>query len=223
MALMSEVALTHDVFDSTSFSSEELGDAHFRYLKDFLLNEAIVRNLRTGEWCDVFREEERPWHKRGLELLKKLVSQRRLVRRPPALISAPSTDREWFGEAVASHGILPLDAIISTSRVAGEVAVDSTIEPLVSPLEKLTSTPVWGERGPSARLERTREAMEGQLNLILRNANFIMFIDPHLDPTLPRYAGFVGMLDTLAGSDPKPGVRPESCTWRALSSVDLIL
>ena len=71
MALLAEYALTPDVFDLTSYSTDEVCGLHLQSIKDVLLHEALVRNLRNGEWATLFSGNYRPWHRRGKELLKK--------------------------------------------------------------------------------------------------------------------------------------------------------
>ena len=80
MALLAEYALTPDVFDSTSYSSDEVGRIQLQHLKEVLLSEGLVRDLRDGKWLALFADDGRPWHMRGKELLKKLVQQKRLRR-----------------------------------------------------------------------------------------------------------------------------------------------
>ncbi len=74
MALLAEYALTPDIFDQSFYSTEEVADIHLQHLKEALLNEGLVRNLRDGEWLRLFSNNDRPWHIRGKELLKKLVT-----------------------------------------------------------------------------------------------------------------------------------------------------
>lgn len=42
--------------------------------------------------------------------------------------------------------------------------------------------------------------------LILRRANSIMFIDPYIDPKLPRYDSFIQLLEAVGERFPKPYV-----------------
>lgn len=80
MALLAEYALTPDVFDSRSYPHEEVGSARIDLLRDVLLEEALVRDLRQGDWLSVFGNPDRSWNRRGLELLKKVAKQNRLRR-----------------------------------------------------------------------------------------------------------------------------------------------
>lgn len=200
MALLSEYALIPDVFDSTSYSSEEIGRIHLQGLKEVLLDEGLVRDLRDGAWRTVFSDNRRPWHLRGKELLKKLVAQKRFRCCPPALPNNPTTDCEWCHEALRSHQALPMGGIVATKPVADAFHRES----LVASIDRLSSAPWWADRSPSVRLPRTLAAYEENLKLVLQCANSVMFIDPHLDPSRPHYREFISLLGTMVGRNPAP-------------------
>ncbi|MBW2020332.1 MAG: hypothetical protein JRI65_10080 [Deltaproteobacteria bacterium] len=200
MALLAEYALTPDVFDAESYSTGEVGDIHLQHLKEAILHEALVRNLRDGRWLRVFSDDDRTWHQRGKELLRKLVTQNRLNHFQAVLQDEPTGDEEWCLEALASHGVVPLTGVVTTSGVANAFNDES----LVSPVDNLPNANWWRERSPSVRLSRTFADYEQNLRLVLQCANSIMFIDPHLDPALPRYGDFVTLLTTMAGRTPRP-------------------
>ena len=107
MALISEYALTPDVFDETCYGSVEVCGVHLQGLKEILLHEALVRDLRDGEWGKLFLGNHRPWHLRGKELLKKLVSQRRLLASAPAIPATPARRRLVRGGARLPRGTSP--------------------------------------------------------------------------------------------------------------------
>ena len=199
MPLLSEYALTPDVFDSTSYSSDEVGSIQLQYLKEVLLNEGLVRDLRDGAWRSLFANNVRPWHRRGKELLKKLITQRRLRRFPAVLTSEPCTDHEWCEEALASHERTPLIGIVTTRNVA-----DNYDSPAIASIDRLSSAPWWARRSPSVRLTRTVEEYRDNLRLILQCANSIMFIDPHLDPSRRRYRNFISLLNVMDSRSPAP-------------------
>ena len=50
MALLAEYALTPDIFDSASYSNDEIGDVRLQQMKEVLLSEGLVRDLRDGRW-----------------------------------------------------------------------------------------------------------------------------------------------------------------------------
>ncbi len=198
MALIAEYALTPDIFDATRYPSTDLGGVYLQGLKEVLLVEGLVRNLRDGDWLKVFNDASpRAWHQRGKELLKKLVVQKRIAPHPPVLTAIPASDADWCKEAVASHGRTPLAGVVTTTDIASAFAG----HPVVSAIDKLQNTPWWTSRSTSVRLGRTLFDYENNLSLLLRHANSIMFIDPHLDFRKPRYgdlATIIGRITTRA-------------------------
>ncbi len=200
MALLCEYALTPDVFDTRFYLHEEVGTARFEYLKDVFLEEALVRNLRDGEWLAVFSDNERPWHRRGTELLKKMAKQNRFRKAAAARPANPTSDVEWCLEALASHRIDPLTGVISTAPVVDEIGGD----PILGRVDRLGGFHCWTERSTSVRLARCRADYEAQLRLIMNCANSVMFIDPHLDPTLRRYFDVLSILLLAQGRHPSP-------------------
>jgi hypothetical protein len=210
MALLAEYALTPDVFDVTSYSSEEVCGLHLQTLKEVLLQEGLVRDLRDGEWMRHFGEAGRPWHLRGKELLKKLRTQKRLVPARAALTSIPATDGEWCNEAIASHGHLPLAGIVATDAVAAP----HSGTPIVCSVSKLTSANWWVSRSPSVRLGRTLVAYETALDLVLRHANSLILVDPYIDPTdVHQYADLLRLLGKLQNRSIKPLVEIHRAAW----------
>ena len=209
MALLAEYALTPDVFDITSYSSEEVCGLHLRTLKEALLQEGLVRDLRDGEWMRHF-EAGRPWHRRGKELLRKLHTQRRLVPARAALASAPANDGEWCNEAIGSHGHLPLAGIVATDAVAAS----HTGTPIVCSVSRLTNASWWASRSSSVRLGRTLADYERALALVLRHANSLILIDPYIDPTDGhQYGDLLRLLGKLQSRAIKPLVEIHRVAW----------
>lgn len=200
MSLLAEYALIHDIFDSTSYSSEEVGRVYLQSLKDVMLHEALVRNLSDGLWLEVFKDGHRPWHLRGKELLKKIIIQGRLRCSTPYLSPNPSSDHEWCEEALGSHNKMPLNGIITTSNVADLFPG----EQIIGSIDKLPGAPWWAGRSSSIRLNRSLVEYQKNLNIILQCANSIMFIDPHLDLNKSNYQDFIAILTSMAGRIPKP-------------------
>jgi len=210
MALLAEYALTPDVFDATSYSSAEVCGLHLQALKEVLLHEGLVRDLRDGAWIKLFGQTARPWHPRGRELLKKLGTQRRLVPAHAALPQPPANDADWCDEALASHRLLPVAGVVVTDAIAALHA--ST--PIVSSVAKLTSAAWWTARSPSVRLRRNFADYHVALDLVLRNANSLMFIDPHIDPSdVHQYSDLMRLLQTLQPRSIKPLVEIHRVAW----------
>lgn len=209
MPLLAEYALTPDVFDVTSYSSEEVCGLHLQTLKEVLLHEGLVRDLRDGAWAKVFLATGRPWHLRGKELLKKLVSQKRLVQASPAGTQIPASDPDWCNEALASHGLQPLSGIVATDATA--LAHAGT--PVVSAVGKLTNAAWWMARSPSLRLNRTFADYDKALELVLRHANSLMFIDPHIDPSKGKYDDLLRILARPQTRTVKPLIEIHRVAW----------
>ncbi|MCW5755353.1 MAG: hypothetical protein KIT24_11655 [Phycisphaeraceae bacterium] len=200
MMLLSEFGLVPDVFDAASYSSEELADVHLRQLKEALIEEGVVRNLRNGEWLQTFSGDTRVWHRRGKELLKKLKTQNRLRPSPPCLSNTPTDDRAWCTEALDSHKSSPLRGIVASDATCEHYRK----EPTVASITKLANAPWWTSRSPSVRLSRTLADYERHLALVLASANSAMLIDPHLDPRQRRYGDVITLLEGMRGRTPVP-------------------
>lgn len=210
MVLLAEYALTPDVFDSTAYSSEEVCGLHLQALKEVLLHEGLVRNLRKGEWARTFDDSSRQWHQRGKELLKKLRTQRRTVLADAASPKPPQTDAEWCLEALASHKSYPLAGVITTDVTAAPHKGNAT----VSSVNRLANTHWWTSRSPSLRVRRTLAAYQAALDPILRHANSLLFIDPYIDPSdRHQYGDLMKILGSLGARSVKPLVEIHRAAW----------
>jgi len=58
---------------------------------------------------------------------------------------------------------------------------------------------------------------------VLKHANSIMFIDPHLDPGLPRYRDFAKLLEDAGGRTPAPLIEIHRVCYRGFGSNRQIL
>lgn len=210
MAMIAEYALIPDLFDVTSYSSDEICALHLQSLKEVLLHEGLVRNLHDGTWLKTFDASTRAWHLRGKELLKKLRVQKRLVQSRAARPAAPQTDAEWCLEALASHERLPLAGIIAGDAVAKQHETN----PAVCAIGRLASAPWWTKRSSSVRLARTLADYRTALDPILRHANSLMFIDPFIDPTdVHQYGDMLQLLAALKSRSSKPLVEVHRAAW----------
>jgi hypothetical protein len=120
MALLSEYALTPEIFNARSYSTEEVAAIRLNNLKDVLLHQGLVRNLRNGGWLETVQHDDFCLHFAGKELLKKIIKQNRLHNFPAVLANRPETDNDWCCEALASHSKdpeKPLEGIITTAGV----------------------------------------------------------------------------------------------------------
>lgn len=201
--LLREYAITPDVFDQSCYPHQASCDAELRSLKEVMLTEGLVRDLRTGEWRRLFVNDERPWHRRGKELLKKLAQQNRLMPFPPTLGGAPADDSQWCREALGTHRVLPFTGgVIVTESV--KAAFQN--EPLVARIDRLANAPWWATRSSSVGLRRSMKEYLENLDPVLRCANSVMFIDPHLDPARPGYGEFAHLLEAAGRRSPAPAI-----------------
>ena len=216
MLLLAEYAITPDVFDVASYSTADECSARIEVIREALLTEGLVRDLRSGSWSSLFnpggrrqasaqtscletgdRPGRRTWHPRGARLVKKLSTEQRLVEWPPMRPEPPADDAAWCTEALATHSKGPLTGGVIVTK---SVKDNFPAEPIVARIDRLSSAPWWkGMRGSSVRLGRTNADYEMHLDPVLRCSNSLMFIDPHLDPTRPGYAGFGALLQRAGG------------------------
>ena len=208
MALLADYAITPDVFDVTSYPTEGECAARLETIREAMLTEGLVRDLRAGAWRGLVRGGARPWHRRGRELVKKMATQGRLLPFEPALPSRPADDRDWCAEALATDAERPFrGGVITTESVKGAYADDRR----VARIDRLLSAPWWASRGPSVRVERTPADYEKHLDLVLRFSNSLMFIDPYLDPRKPLYDFFGTLLQRAGNRVPAPLIEIHRC------------
>ena len=195
MPLLADYGITPDVFDVASYTNEEVCGLYIKMIREPMLTEGLVRDLRDGEWRRLFTNDTRIWHHWGKELIKKLTTQGRLIQFPPALPDPPPDDQGWCAEALATHN----DRAFTGGIIVTE-PVKSTYpnEPLVARIDRLGNAQWWAARSPSVTLTRTFADYEKHLDPVLRCSNSILFIDPHLDPTKSQYRE-IGALLALAG------------------------
>ena len=203
MALLADYAITPDVFDVMSYQNEGECEARLELIREPLLTEGLVRDIRDGEWRRFIENPARAWHRRGKELIRKLATQGRLVQFSSALPNPPVDDQGWCAEALDSHRV---------REFAGGIIVTEAVkraylrEPLVARIDRLGSAQWWAARSPSVTLTRSLQDYQQHLDSILRCANSLMFIDPHINPTEPRYHS-IGTLMQMAGNrTPAPSI-----------------
>ena len=198
--LLTEYAITPDVFDGDSYDSEEVCAARLETIREVMLNEAIVRDLRDRDWSALFKTTSRSWHRRAIELSKKLASQNRLKPFKSQLEIKPAVDSDWCDEALATHKVNALAGVVVTDKISANYKRN----PLVARIDKLGSSAWWGGRSSSILINRTLESYQSALSLVLQHSNSIMFIDPHYDPTVSRYQDFIKLIMGAGKRKPSP-------------------
>ena len=201
MPLLADYAITPDVFDITSYSSEEVCGLRLDKIREVMMDEGLVRDLRAGEWRALFANGGRLWHRRAKEIVKKLATQGRLISFPRVLPAGPTIDREWCAEALAGHTQNPMTGGVIVTEPVKDTYQQ---EPLVERIDLLSRATWWTERSPSVRPERQSTDYREHLGPILRCANSLQFIDPHLHPARPGYRHFASLLRDAGERTPAP-------------------
>lgn len=207
--MLNEVALTPDVFDGSLYSSQEACGIHLRYIREPLLGEVLVRNLRDGDWSKhIANTSSGRWHLTGKELFKKLATQNRLRTFAVAGKDDPLNDDQWCDEAIVSDTVENLEVILATDSVAANHSGCT----LVHSIEKATNSKWWQGRSPSKMVPRNVAEYLRVLRLVLSHANSLIFVDPHLDPSQPRYSGFIRLL-LAAKRNPAATIEVHRCCY----------
>lgn len=200
--MLAEYALIPDVFAPVSYTSLEACDTHLRELKEGIISRGVVRNLHNGGWWSFIEKHRDRWDKRGREMLKKLKQQGRLCDGLPCTDEVPENSAAWCVEALASHVQAPLSGIVADDATAAEHLEHQ----IVAPVTKLAEQTWWTGGKNSIELKRTTDAYLQALGPTLRHSKSIMFIDPHLDPTLSHYGSIVEILKACGPRIPAPRI-----------------
>jgi len=201
MPLLAEYAITPDIFQGGFSSDSDYADELLLQIKDVLLTQGIVRDLRNGEWSSLFSQPDRYVCLKAKELLKKISRESRLSLFPPQLPSIPESDSEWCSEALETHKLKPLQGIIATEMVAEMFKGTATVESI----KKLRRTEWWRPLDSgSVQVQRNIKSYLSHLNLIIEKANCLLFIDGNLDPTSWNYSEFTEIVKLILQRERMP-------------------
>lgn len=210
--MLHEFALSPSIFRADEYENSMVADLCLKGIGPSLLDDCIVRNLHDSNWLQAIHERSAHLHPRAKELIKKLEKQGRLVNFKSMQSPCPQAEVEWENEAISTHQESRLDGMIFTknSKLKRHSRND-----LVECPEKLANVNFWKNRSCSRRIPRNIQAYSELLDPVLRNANFIAFIDPHLDPTQERYKDFIRLLThpSLAARKIKPEIEVHRVAW----------
>lgn len=191
--MLDEYALIPDIFDPTAYSNPAFIEMCIPHLKEPLYQEAIVRDLQDGAWGRYCLANSGRLHRLAKEIVRKLGNSNRLRRFPAQSPNPPDQASEWCEESLLGHAYKPLTGII-----AGHATKQMFNQEEVASIERLTGTNWWQRRSPSVTLDRKTAAYLKELDLILQQANSLMFIDPNLDPDSRNYREFHKLLTPLS-------------------------
>lgn len=199
--MLDEYVLIPDIFEPTAYSNAALIEAYLPFLREPILQEALVRDLADGGWRKYCLDNAGGLHRLTRELIRKLLQGNRLRRFPRQAQHEPASTIDWCNEALGANAI---DAL--TGIIVGHGTKDSFTENEVASIERLTATPWWQGRSPTVSVDRKTVSYLSVLGRVLAQANSFMFIDPYLDPSSQGYGQFHQLLAPLAGRDPRPKI-----------------
>ena len=188
--MLKEYSLIPDIFDQTQYSNAALCGVMLNNIKTLILHEGIASNLCDGGWSKYLTANNQRFHRAGIELISAIRKQSRMVKRQRNGATLPITDLDWVNEALSSHATASLDGILVSHTNAQNFAGQN----IVSSIESLERCDWWNARSESVRLKRITNDYLQSLNLLLRNANSLIFIDPHLDLAKHGYSEFIQLL-----------------------------
>ncbi len=204
--LLDEYAIIPDIFDERSYDPPLLLGILLTSIRRTLMEEAVVANLRNGEWLELVNNNLSNYHQRAKGLITDLIKQNRFIPRSSSQPEPCGTALEWCKEALCANAEKPLTGVVAPQNLAGD------IKHLKGPIETIDHLHLAGWWRPgvcSIRTERTVNAYLNVLGPVLQHARSVMFIDPHLDPGLDtpphgRYASVTKILGVMSGQVPPP-------------------
>ncbi|CAL8481186.1 hypothetical protein [Caballeronia sp. S22] len=199
--MLEEYAIVPDVFDPAAYANAAFIEMCLPHLKEPLLQEALVRDLCDGGWSRFCMANSGSLHRLCKEIVKKLAQSNRLCRFPHHIATDPATASDWCLEGLGTSAV---DAL--TGIIAGHTTKQNFAQNEVASIEKLTGTPWWQSRSPSATVDRKTAEYLRVLRRVLLQANSLMFTDPNLDPSSHNYRKFIQLLAPLAGRAVKPRI-----------------
>ena len=195
--LLAEYVLTPEVFFFESYESNEICELSLRIIRDQLIHQSVVRDLRCKDWSKEVSKKENCLHPKGKELLKKLKQYNRLRSFPPMASVIPGSEQDWCNEALLGHNNLPLNGIIITRNIVDKFNTNRSI----SEVGRVNSKDWWKKHSDGGiRIPKCIDEYQKELSIIFRYANSIMFIDPYLDPRDIKYRSFFELIVDLAST-----------------------
>lgn len=208
MPLLSDYAITPDVFDVASYPSaskepsEEICRLQLRAIRDVLTTKGLVRSLHSDKWFEELMGSDKTcrW---GKELLKKLKHSGRLISCPGSE-KYPDNNFEWCEEALAAHDREHMNGgVIVTGDVKSKKEYESNDK--VQKIDRLDKSSWWPKSDQtSIRLRRNLSDYKKNLDLVLRYSKSLTFIDPYLFP--PGNPNLAKLLEVAGNRNPSPEI-----------------
>lgn len=199
--MLDEYVLVPDIFDPAAYSNAALIDAYLSFLREPLMQEALVRDLADGGWRKYCVDNSGNLHRLNKEFVRKLIQGNRLRKFPRQAQQEPASFADWCNEGLGAHAAEALTGII-----VGHNTKQAFNQNEVASVERLTASSWWQGRSPSVSVDRKTAEYQRVLARILVQANSFMFIDPYLDPSIQGYRQFHQLLAPLANRNPIPRI-----------------
>ncbi len=180
----------------------------------------LLRGESIGAWKAKISEIAHPETKAAITAL---FANRRIVESCEVDGRIPQSEADWRSIAERSARNLPLFAFVS----ADESACRSRTLVRTSGIGRLTEQNWWNDRSESWLIRRSKEDFDHELNVPLRHANSLVFIDPYFNPALERYFKFIEVLEPAGSRNSPPCIeihtavhpkRPDAPTLELLIS-----
>ncbi|MBB5039839.1 hypothetical protein [Prosthecobacter dejongeii] len=201
--MLPELSLSPSIFCSSAFALPEVCAAHLQALKNTFLEDALIHDLRSGDFCAAALGDANI-HPKGKELMKKMIKKRRLFSVRSALAATPVFPADWVQEALESHKATPVSGIVACGTAKQAFKSDN----MIADVANCTSATWWGASvaRQSWNTARTVAGYSHLLEPLLRHANSLVIIDPHFDPSVERYQVLDQLLLPLRARTERPTV-----------------
>ena len=198
MNLIPEYVLLHEAL------AEVGSDLQRAYLRDAVLRDGVIRNLRKGSWYKALLKRQRLITPLVREVIETLRKNRRLLPFEDMLPTEPACDADWCAEAIASHGKRILNGIIASKEVA--LGFSGSHLPIIS-MATLHEAQLHDQSQNSVTTSfKTSEYLQ-VLSLPLASGDYLRFLDPYIDPENDHYkSSFLELLIKAGTRSPRPKI-----------------
>lgn len=193
MTLLGELSVTPQVFLRSAFQSDDDAQRALQVLSRRILEEALARDLRDGEWGDfLWGLDASTMHLKAKDLIRKLREENRLASVPKAtscgLLDVQS-ETAWLEEALALDTRLPCFGTVVSPCVESK-------SPRVAKVNELSEADWWDEilKEATVRVARSLPSYRESLRAVLEGARSIMIIDPHAEPESDHYDSLLELI-----------------------------
>ena len=199
--------LTPDIFDTAVVEGHSfaVGELLTRIRRNGVIPD-LNGDLRREIWDAAKRLPETLTRKRLLEELECLAKRNRFVRDfERGTIEDATSEMDWHVLAASRHSTSPIHLTVSDETLhavaADNFPVESDFGNTLVAIQALHESPRWNAAESQCVIPRTLAAYREVLTPFLRSAKRLTILDPHLNPSEPRFAHVVREILRLAGKE----------------------